>query len=70
MCNKFILLILPFIFLFSCTISQSIVVEDKAQNFDSVENQSQDSTQAKLIHHVLEEKLTPEYKSILFKNEK
>jgi hypothetical protein len=70
MCNKFILLILPFIFLFSCTISQSIVVEDKAQNFDSVENQIQDITQAKLIRHVLEEKLTPEYKSILFKNEK
>jgi hypothetical protein len=61
------LIILTLLLLYSCTSVQK-TTQAKDQSSSAVPiTTKQDSAQTKLLHHILEEKLLPEYKSLIFK---
>lgn len=61
------LAILILLLLYSCTSLQQ-TTQTKNQSSSAIPiTTKQDSAQTKLLHHILEEKLLPEYKSLIFK---
>lgn len=59
--------ILILLLLHSCTSLQQTSQTKNHSNSAIPITTKQDSAQTKLLHHILEEKLLPEYKSLIFK---